>query len=56
MQVSGGFSDLLNERFGFSFAFVQAVNLPPVRRGWKTDDLTVLTAGTGAFFMLFERL
>jgi hypothetical protein len=33
IQVSGGFSDLLNERFGFSFALVQTVNLPPVKDG-----------------------
>lgn len=56
IQVSGGFSDLLNERFGFSFAFVQAVILPPVKDGaWKRDDTTVSTAGTGEFFMLFEK-
>ena len=55
IQVSGGFSDLFNERFGFSVDLTQYIKLPELREEiWKPEELTVSTMGRGEFLVLFE--
>jgi hypothetical protein len=55
-QMNGGFSDLLNEKFGFSLGLTQYVNLPQVNDGiWMIEYLSVMTAGYGEFFILFDK-
>jgi hypothetical protein len=55
IQVSGGFSDLFNERFGVSVDITQALKLPEMRDGvWNREELVVSTRGRGEFMVLFE--
>jgi hypothetical protein len=55
IQVSGGFSDLFNERFGVSADITQAIKLPEIRDGvWNREELAVSTRGRGEFMVLFE--
>jgi hypothetical protein len=56
IQISAGFSDLFNERFGFSITLAQRISLPQINNGkWRTEDLSASTAGQGEFFILFEK-
>jgi hypothetical protein len=56
IQISAGFSDLFNDRFGFSFGFTQLISLPQINgRKWKAEDLSAATAGKGEFYILFEK-
>jgi hypothetical protein len=56
IQISTGFSDLFNERFGFSLGFTQLVSLPQINgRKWKTEGLSAATVGEGEFLILFEK-
>ena len=51
IQISAGFSDLLNEQFGFSFGLVQAINMPLVKDGvWKKEELSFSTSGERRIF------
>jgi hypothetical protein len=56
IQISAGFSDLFNERFGFSITLAQRIDLPQVNNGkWRTEDLSASAVGQGEFFILFEK-
>jgi hypothetical protein len=56
MQLSAGFSDLLNDRFGFAANLYQSVNLPPIAAGvWKPEQLSAATQGKLECFVLFEK-
>jgi hypothetical protein len=56
MQVSAGFSDLFNERFGFSFGVYQNIMLPQINGGeWKSEDLSMSTYCRLEFLILFEK-
>jgi hypothetical protein len=55
MQLSAGFSDLLNYRFGFSFALTQQIDLPAIM-GDHIDPagVRVLSRAKGELMILFE--
>jgi hypothetical protein len=56
MQVSAGFSDLLNDRFGFAANLYQFIKLPPsTGEFWKPEQLLVSTLGKLECFVLFEK-
>jgi hypothetical protein len=56
MQVSAGFSNLVNSRFGFALGLTQRAELPGILGGrWDTAGVTVATTGKGEFFILFEK-
>jgi hypothetical protein len=55
IQASGSFSDVFNERFGFSVGLTQTIKLPELWDGsWDGERLWVSTTGTGEFMVLFE--
>ena len=55
IQVSAGFSHLVNQRFGFAVALTQVVKLPARLGGqWDLAGVSVSTLGKGEFFILFE--
>jgi hypothetical protein len=56
IQLSGGFSDLFNGRFGISVDIIQYIKLAELQDGvWKQEGLMVSTLGRGEFLVLFER-
>jgi hypothetical protein len=56
IQLTVGFSDLFNERFGFSVGFTQHIKLPALYDGiGDVEDLRVSTLGQGEFLVLFEK-
>jgi hypothetical protein len=56
IQISAGFSDLFNERFGFSIGIAQHVKLPVLYNGQgKPEDLRLTTAAKAEFLVLFEK-
>jgi hypothetical protein len=56
IQITAGFSDLFNERFGFSVGITQHIKLPVLYDGkGKLEDLRVATIGQGEFLVLFEK-
>lgn len=56
IQVSGGFSDLVNHRFGFALGLTQRLNLPArLDDHWDPAGVTVSTLAKGEFFILFEK-
>jgi hypothetical protein len=57
IEISGGISDVLNERFGFSMGIVQGIKMPEIKEGeWDREDLPVATTGSGECFVLFEKI
>jgi hypothetical protein len=56
IQITAGFSDLFNERFGFSVGFAQYIKLPVLYNGkGKPEDLRLTTVGKAEFLVLFEK-
>ncbi|MDR1095408.1 MAG: hypothetical protein LBL31_03365 [Spirochaetaceae bacterium] len=56
IQITAGFSDLFNERFGFTVGITQYIKLPVLYNGkGKPEDLRFTTAGKGEFLVLFEK-
>jgi hypothetical protein len=55
MQIAAGFSDLVNDRYGFSLGFSHNVNLPKVIDGrWDKTGPMVSTHSKVEGFILFE--
>jgi hypothetical protein len=55
IQISGGFTDLFNDRLGIAVGINQYIKLPVVEDGvWKQENLKVSTIAKGEFVVLFE--
>jgi hypothetical protein len=55
MRFTAKFSDLFNDRFGFSVGISQHIKLPVLYDGvGKVEDLRFSTVGQGEFLVLFE--
>jgi hypothetical protein len=56
IQVSAGFSHLINHQFGVALAVTERLTLPLRIEGhWDPRGMSVSTLGKGEFFILFEK-
>lgn len=56
IQITAGFSDLFNERFGISAGLTQYIRLPLLYDGeGNQEDLRLTTVGRAEFLVLFEK-
>jgi hypothetical protein len=56
IQLSAGFTDLFNDRFGFSLGVYQTITLPQIHDGeWQGDTVSTAAFCRLEFLVLFEK-